>query len=114
MIMWKRSVFLGGLLALALSAPADAFMSCRAWNGLDDGQRRDALLAEIDRIVSSNDARKYGSINKVNVRHCLEGRISRMADDFDALCMDKKTASMQALTRELDRYIWTCVGGRDR
>ncbi len=114
MSMSKRSLFLGGLLAIALSAPADAFMSCRAWEGLDDGQRRDALLAEIDRIVSSNDARKYGSINKVNVRHCLERRIRQIGDDFDALCMDSKTASMQALTRELDRYIWTCVGGRNR
>ena len=107
-------VMLGLVLTLALAAPAGAFMHCRAWTHLDQGQKHDALLDEVERIVTSNDARKYGSINKVNVRQCLTRRVPEISDQMDGICADKKKASMQALNRELERYIWTCVGRRSR
>lgn len=107
-----RNTLLLAVLALLLATPAGAFMKCKVWEGLDDGQKEQALLDQIDRVVTSNDAKKYGSINKVTVRKCLESRVPDIRDQFDGICMDGKTASMQALNRELERYVWTCVGRR--
>ena len=110
--MRKRSVTPGLLLAMALASPADAFTNCRTWTHLDAAQKHDYLHAEIERIVTSAEAKKYGSVNKVNMRKCLSRHVPEISDQFDGLCVDKKTASMQALNRELERYIWTCVGRR--
>ena len=108
-----RSVLLGVLLATILASPAGAFVKCRTWESLDDHQRDEALLGEIDRIVTSNDAKKYGSINKVQVGRCLERRIPEIRDQFDGICFEGKSAGMQALNREFERFVWTCVGRRE-
>ena len=107
-----RSPLLGAFLAVVLVAPASASFKCKTWQKLEPEQQREALLERIEQAVTSNDAKKYGSINKVQVRRCMERRIPELRDQFDGICMDAKSASLQALEREFERHIWTCVGRR--
>jgi hypothetical protein len=101
-------------LSLLVASPAAAFFKCRSWEKLDDAAKEELLLDEIERVLASNQAKRYGSINKVDVRRCLEARVWDMREQFDGICAEGKRASLQALNQEFDRYVWGCVGKRRR
>jgi hypothetical protein len=107
-----RIPLLAALLSLILASPAAAFFKCREWEKLDEAGKEELLLEQIDSVLASNEAKRYGSINKVTVRRCLEGRVWDMRDQFDGICAEGKRASLQALNDEFERNIWTCVGQR--
>jgi hypothetical protein len=109
-----RILLLTLAVTLLAAAPASAFFKCRDWDKLDDAGKEKLLEERIDQVLNSNAAKRYGSINKVAVRRCLEGRIWDMRDQFDGICLEGKRASLQALNQEFDRYIWTCVNQRRR
>jgi hypothetical protein len=102
---------LGGLLALVLASPASAEFRCKTWDKLDDAQKREALLAEIDAVLTGNVAQQY-QVNKVQIRKCLQQRVPAMRDQFDGICMEGKRAPMSALDREFEKHLFTCVGRR--
>jgi hypothetical protein len=99
-------------LSLLLASPASAFFKCREWQKLDDAAKEQLLLDQIESVLASNQAKRYGSINKVTVRRCLEGRVWEMRDQFDGICQEGKRASLQALNDEFERNVWSCVGKR--
>jgi hypothetical protein len=104
-----RSLWLGFALCLALAAPADAALRCRNWDELDDGQKSEELEAEIERVLNSNTAQQY-QVNRVTIRKCLQRKIPDMQDQFDGICAEGKSAPMNALEKEFERYLYTCVG----
>ena len=107
-----RIPLLAAVLSLTLASPAAAFFKCRDWVKLDDAGKEELLVAQIDSTLASNAAKRYGSINKVTVRRCLEGRVWDMRDQFDGICAEGKRSSLQALNDEFERNVWTCVGQR--
>ena len=109
-----RTLLLATALCLFVASPAVADFKCRDWVKLDDAAKEEQLLDEIERVLSSNAAKRYGSINKVTVRRCLEGRVWDMRDQFDGICAEGKRSSMQALNDEFERTTWSCVGERRR
>jgi hypothetical protein len=104
-----RSILLGLLLSLALTSPASAFFKCKTWETLEDEEKRELLLERIDQAMTSNEAKKY-DVNKVRLKRCLEEQAWDMQEQFDGICAEGKSASMQALNDMFTRYIWSCVG----
>jgi hypothetical protein len=85
-----RILLLTLAVTLLAAAPASAFVKCRDWDKLDDAGKEKRLEEQIDRVLNSNAAKRYGSINKVTVRRCLEGRISGMRDQFDGIVNQRR------------------------
>jgi hypothetical protein len=56
-------------------------------------------------------AQQY-QVNKVQIRKCLQQRVSAMHDQFDGICMEGRRAPMNALDRDFETHLFTCVGRR--
>ena len=98
------------LLCLALAGPAAASsFRCKEWEKRDDAGKEERIAQRITEGLEGNAARQYGSINKVAVRRCLEGRIWDLREQFDYICSEGQRRSMQALDEEFERTVWTCV-----
>jgi len=96
---------------LTLAAPASAAFRCRTWDKLDDAAKQEAILAEIDAVLTGNAAKKY-SVNKVQIRKCMERRAPTLRDQFDGICLEGMSAAMNALDTEFESHLFTCVGSR--
>jgi hypothetical protein len=107
MLRW----LLGVLLALAVAAPASAEFRCRTWDKLDDEAKHEAILAEIEAVLTGNDAKKY-SVNKVQIRQCMQRRAPAIQAQFDGICLEGMSAAMNALDKEFEGQLFTCVGSR--
>jgi hypothetical protein len=104
-----RSTVLIALLSLALASPASAFFKCKSWTRLDDEQKTELLEQQTDKTLEGNVARQY-QVNRVTIRKCMIRYIPEMRDQFDGICAEGKSASLQALNREFERYLFSCVG----
>jgi hypothetical protein len=102
---------LGLMLALAVAAPASAGFRCRDWDNLEDGAKQEAILAEIEAVITGNNAKKY-SVNTVQIRQCLQRRTPAIRDQFDGICLEGMSAAMNALDKEFEAHLFTCVGSR--
>ncbi len=100
-------IALGALLLATVATPASA-MNCRQWNRLGPNQRTATIDRMIERAVTSNQARQYGT-NLGAVRRCLQGFMRDIEYDFDDACSRGTTAGMRALENIFRSYIWSCV-----
>ena len=102
---------LGVMLAVAVAAPASAGFRCRNWDNLEDAAKQEAILAEIEAVLTGNDAKKY-SVNIVQIRQCMQRRAPAIRAQFDGICLEGKSAAMNALDKEFEAHLFTCVGSR--
>ena len=104
-----RILLLAMVLSLTFAAPASAWFKCKTWEKMDDEAKETMLEEKTEAALEGNVAKQY-QINRVNVRKCMRERIPDMRDQFDGICAEGKRASLQALNREFERYLFSCVG----
>ena len=96
------------LAPLVLASPAHA-LRCREWTPLVDSQRSEVLRREYQRILSSNQAKRW-EVNISRIEQCLVRSESSIMVDFDEACRRGKTVRIDALDRILMGYVRSCVG----
>ncbi len=102
-----RLLVLVSAISLVWTSAASA-MTCRDWNRLAGGQKANAVDGMIRGAIAGQGGRSYG-VNRGAIERCLYGQARNIEYDFDDVCADSRTASMQALNTIFKNYIWTCV-----
>ena len=97
------------LFLLALFVPGSAAgLDCRSWKKSTPDQKREIILAEVDRRLAEPRTQKY-RVNRARMRVCLEQRAPAIQTDFDDACAQGKRVSMRELDNLLTEYIVSCA-----
>lgn len=103
-----RSWMMVGLLVLALPGAAMARMRCPDWKKLGPEAKLESVEGMVEGHLSSNKSQRYTNANRVSMRRCLEGNISRIVDDIDDAC-SRSNRSQDPVDDTFDRYLLSCV-----
>jgi hypothetical protein len=94
--------------ALLVASPATA-IECDEWTRLAPASKPGAIQQLIEARLSSDEAQRYTSANHVNIRACMQPQVPRLVAQFDGVCAEGMSASMDALDEVFDQYFLSCV-----
>jgi hypothetical protein len=103
-----RSALLIALLVLGGAATANAG-DCRYWLRLDPDAKRADIGAMITAHMTSNNSKRYTSVNRVEIGRCLRGFVGRIVEDVDYACGERPDANAEYVDDIFDRYLLSCV-----
>jgi hypothetical protein len=75
---------------------------------MSQSQKWDRIDRMIDDAISGNKGRSY-RVNRNAIARCLDAHSQTMFWEFDDLCADSRTASMNAIRGRFKKTLWTCV-----
>ena len=107
-VKYRVTVLTTTAMLFAISLPGTAAaLDCSEWNRLDNDQKRASIEDMIQGHVFSDYGTKFTSENRIAMKRCVQGFMSRIHDDFDETC--SRSASRQAIDDVFDRYFLSCV-----
>jgi hypothetical protein len=92
---------------LLLPVPARA-IRCSQWARLSYEQKVDLIYQMTEDALGSPEVRKSG-VDRLRISRCLQGNAENLVDEFDYLCAQGRSVSMDALNRRFKDYAWSCV-----
>ena len=103
-----REAILIGLLALAWAPPALAG-DCQNWNRLPPAARSSDIEGMINAHMTSNNSKKYTSVDKVAIRRCLRDFVPRIVEEIDQACTDRPGGNAEFVDDIFDKFLLSCV-----
>ena len=103
-----REKILIGLLALVWAPPALAG-NCQYWNRLPPAARSADIENMINAHMTSNNSKKYTSVDKVNIRRCLREFVPQIVEQIDQACADRPGGNAEYVDDIFDKYLLSCV-----
>ena len=95
-------------ISLLLSTPAGA-IECDEWTQVAPAGQAQTIEGLIESRLSSDEAQSYTSANPVRIRACLQPRVAAIVAEFDGVCAEGISASMNALDEVFDQYFRSCI-----
>ena len=97
------------LLAVLLWLPATAHaVRCSQWTRLSYEQKIDLIYQMTEEALGSHQVRQTG-VNRMTIARCLQSNAQNLVDEFDYLCAQGQSVSLDALNRRFKDYAWSCV-----
>lgn len=97
------------LLAVALLLPVPAHaIHCSEWTRLSYEQKIGVIYQMTEDALGSPQVQQSG-VNRMKLARCLQDQAGILVDEFDYLCAQGQSVSMDALNRTFKTYAWSCV-----
>jgi hypothetical protein len=98
------------IVGLVLIWPAAALAGdCPYWNRLAAADRITDIENMIDAHMTSNNSKKYTSVDKVAIRRCLREFIPRIVEEIDQACTDRPRGNAEFVDDIFDKFLLSCV-----
>jgi hypothetical protein len=102
-----HAVFLLLAVVLLLPAPARA-IHCSQWTRLSYEQKIDFINQMTEDALGGHQVRQTG-VDRLKISRCMQDNAENLVDEFDYLCAQGQSVSMDALNRRFKDYAWSCV-----
>lgn len=102
-----HAVFLLLAVVLLLPAPARA-IHCSQWTRLSYEQKIDFINQMTEEALGGHQVRQTG-VDRLKISRCMQDNAENLVDEFDYLCAQGQSVSMDALNRRFKDYAWSCV-----
>jgi len=97
------------LLAVVLLLPAPALaIHCSQWTRLSDEQKIDFIDQMTEDALGGHQVQQTG-VDRLKISRCMQDNAENLVDEFDYLCAQGQSVSMDALNRRFKDYAWSCV-----
>lgn len=103
-----HAVFLLLAVVFLLPAPARA-IRCPQWTRLSYEQKIDFIYQMTEDALGSHQVRQT-RVDRLKISRCMQDNAENLVDEFDYLCAQGQSVSMDALNRRFKDYAWSCVG----
>jgi hypothetical protein len=103
-----RAIYLIGLVVLAFPGAALAG-DCQYWNRLPPAARAADIENMITAHMTSNNSKKYTSVDKVAIRRCLRDFVPRIVEEVDQACTDRPGGNAEYVDDIFDKFLLSCV-----
>jgi hypothetical protein len=100
-------VFLLLAVVLLLPVPARA-IRCSQWARLSYTQKIDVIYQMTEDALGSHQVQQTG-VDRLKISRCLQDNAENLVDEFDYLCAQGQSVSIDALNRRFKDYAWSCV-----